>query len=96
MKMRWPDQNCVFDPRARAVIAHIELTGQQIDADVISPVGFQDSKDLPFAEMSITAKAHALKTGNLRGHFSPLVEKGRFSKQIGVCSPAQFLARFFP
>jgi len=81
--------------RARAVIAHIELTGQQIDADAISPVGFQDSDDLPFAEVFITAKAHALVTGNLR-HFSPLVEKGRFAKQIAVYSPAQFLERFFP
>jgi putative PIN family toxin of toxin-antitoxin system len=76
--------------RARAVIAHIELTGQQIDADVISPIGFPDSDDLPFAEVFITANAQALVTGNMR-HFSPLVEKG-----LAVYSPAQFLEHFFP
>jgi len=76
--------------RARAVIAHIELTGQQIDAIALSPDGFQDPDDLPFAEVFITATADALVTGNLR-HFSPLVEKG-----LGICSPAQFLERFFP
>ena len=76
--------------RARAVIAHIELTGQQIDAEVLSPEGFPDSDDLPFAEVFITANAQALVTGNLR-HFSPLVEKG-----LVVCSPAQFLEQFFP
>jgi putative PIN family toxin of toxin-antitoxin system len=76
--------------RARAVIAHIELTGQQIDAIALSPDGFPDSDDLPFAEVFISAKADALVTGNLR-HFSPLVEKG-----LAICSPAQFLERFFP
>ena len=35
--------------RARAVIAHIELTGQQIDAIALSPDGFQDPDGLPFA-----------------------------------------------
>ena len=76
--------------RARAVIAHIELTGQQIDAEVLSPEGFPDSDDLPFAEVFITSKADALVTGNLR-HFSPLVEK-----DLAICSPVQFLERFFP
>jgi putative PIN family toxin of toxin-antitoxin system len=76
--------------RARAVIAHIELTGQQIEAQTLSADGFQDSDDLPFAEVFITANAQALVTGNLR-HFLPLVEKG-----LAVCSPAQFLERFFP
>ncbi len=81
--------------RARAVIAHIELTGQKIDAIALSSDGFQDPDDLPFEEVFITAKADALVSGNLR-HFSPLVEKGRFAKQIAVYSPAQFLERFFP
>ena len=76
--------------RARAVIAHIELTGQQIDAIALSPAGFQNSDDLPFAEVFITSKADALVTGNLR-HFLPLIERG-----LAVCSPAQFLERFFP
>jgi putative PIN family toxin of toxin-antitoxin system len=76
--------------RARAVIAHIELTGQQIDAIALSSDGFPDSDDLPFAEVFIFAKADALVTGNSR-HFSPLVEKG-----LAICSPAQFLERFFP
>ena len=76
--------------RARAVIAHIELTGQQIDAIALSRDGFQYPDDLPFAEVFITATAHALVTGNLR-HFSSLVEKG-----LEVYSPAQFLERFFP
>jgi len=76
--------------RARAVIAHIELTGQLIEADVLPVDGFQDSDDLPFAEVFITANAQALVTGNLR-HFSPLVEKG-----LAIYSPAEFLERFFP
>ena len=76
--------------RARAVIAHIELTGQQIEAIALSRDGFQDPDDLPFEEVFITATANALVTGNLR-HFSPLVEKG-----LEVYSPAQFLERFFP
>jgi uncharacterized protein len=76
--------------RARAVIAHIELTGKQIEADVLQADGFQDSDDLPFAEVFITANGQALVTGNLR-HFSPLIEKG-----LSVFSPAQFLERFFP
>jgi uncharacterized protein len=76
--------------RARAIIAHIELTGQQIDSGALPLEGFQDPDDLPFAEVFITAKAQALVTGNLR-HFSPLVERG-----FAVCSPAQFLEQFFP
>jgi uncharacterized protein len=75
--------------RARAVIAHIELTGQQIDAVALPSDGFQDPDDLPFAEVFITANAQALVTGNLR-HFSPLVER-----ELAVYSPAQFLERFF-
>jgi predicted nucleic acid-binding protein len=36
--------------RARAVIAHIELTGQEIDATASSSEdGFQNNDDLPFA-----------------------------------------------
>jgi len=76
--------------RARAVIAHIELTGQQIEADVLQADGFHDPDDLPFAEVFITANAQALVTGNLR-HFLPLIENGQ-----AVYSPAQFLERFFP
>lgn len=76
--------------RARAVIAHIELTGQRIDATAMSPEGFDDIDDLPFAEVFLTANAQALVTGNLR-HFSSLVERN-----LAVYSPAQFLERFFP
>ena len=76
--------------RARAVIAHIELTGQQIEAQALSAGGFQDPDDRPFAEVFITANAQALVTGNLR-HFSPLIKTG-----LAVYSPAQFLERFFP
>jgi putative PIN family toxin of toxin-antitoxin system len=75
--------------RAHAVIAHIELTGQLIDAGSLPLDGFQDPDDMPFAEVFITANAQALVTGNLR-HFSPLTEKG-----FAVYSPAQFLDRFF-
>ncbi len=75
--------------RARAVIAHIELTGQRIDATALSSEGFQDPDDLPFAEVFLRANAQALVTGNLR-HFSPLVERG-----LAVYSPTQFLERFF-
>jgi len=75
--------------RARAVIAHIELTGQQIDAAPLSPDDFADPGDLPFAEVFLTANADALVTGNLR-HFAPLVEKG-----LAVFSPAGFLEKFF-
>ena len=76
--------------RARAVIAHIELTGQRIDAAGLPAEGFADPDELPFAEVFVTADAEALVTGNLR-HFSPLVERGP-----GLYSPAQFLERFFP
>lgn len=75
--------------RARAVIAHLELTGQFIEAAPLSADGFADPDDLPFAEVFITANAHALVTGNLR-HFAPLVEQG-----LAVFSPAQFLEQFF-
>jgi putative PIN family toxin of toxin-antitoxin system len=76
--------------RARAIIAHMELTGQLIEASPLAPDGFQDPDDLPFAEVFLTANAQALVTGNLR-HFVPLVEKG-----LAVFSPAQFLEQFFP
>jgi len=75
--------------RARAVIAYMELTGQQIDASALSPDGFDDPDDLPFAEVFLTANADALVTGNLR-HFAPLVEKG-----LAIFSPARFLEQFF-
>ena len=80
----------ILPARARAVIAHIELTGQQIDAGALPPEGFQDPGDLPFAEVFITAHAQALVTGNLR-HFSPLLDQ-----KLAVFNPAQFLERFFP
>ena len=76
--------------RARAVIAHIELTGQRVDATALPSKGFEDPDDLPFAEVFLTVNAQALVTGNLR-HFSSLVERG-----LAVYSPAQFLERFFP
>jgi len=75
--------------RARAVIAHIELVGERIEAETLSADGFQDADDLPFAEVFISSNAQALVTGNLR-HFAPLVERG-----LAVCSPTQFLERFF-
>ena len=75
--------------RARAVIAHIELTGQMIETQSLAAEGFSDPDDLPFAEVFVTSSAQALVTGNLR-HFLPLIEKG-----LAVCSPAQFLERFF-
>jgi putative PIN family toxin of toxin-antitoxin system len=75
---------------ARAVIAHIELTGQLIEAGILPADGFPDPDDMPFAEVFISASAQALVTGNLR-HFSPLTEKG-----LAVYSPAQFLDKFFP
>jgi len=75
--------------RARAVIAYMELTGQQIDASALSSDGFDDPDDLPFAEVFLTANADALVTGNLR-HFAPLVEKG-----LAIFSPARFLEQFF-
>ena len=76
--------------RARAVIAHIELTGNLITPASLSAVGYPDPDDLPFAEVFITADADALITGNIR-HFAPLIEKG-----LAVISPALFLEKFFP
>lgn len=75
---------------ARAVIAHIELTGEKIDAKGLSLEGFQDPDDLTFAGVFLTADAQALITGNLR-HFSSLIER-----ELAVFSPAKFLERFFP
>ena len=76
--------------RARAVIAHIELTGNLITPASLSAVGYPDPDDLPFAEVFITADADALITGNIR-HFAPLIEKG-----LAVISPPLFLEKFFP
>ncbi|MEI7844769.1 MAG: putative toxin-antitoxin system toxin component, PIN family [Chloroflexota bacterium] len=76
--------------RARAVIAHIELTGKLISPEPLSAVGYPDPDDLPFAEVFITSDADALITGNAR-HFAPLIEKG-----LAVISPALFLEKFFP
>ena len=64
--------------------------GRHIEPGVLLPNGFQDLDDLPFAEVFITANTQALVSGNLR-HFSALVAKG-----LAVCSPSQFLERFFP
>jgi putative PIN family toxin of toxin-antitoxin system len=74
---------------ARAVIAHIELTGQLIEAGTFPADGFPDPDDMPFVEAFVSASAQALVSGNLR-HFSPLIEKG-----LAVYSPAQFLDKFF-
>jgi uncharacterized protein len=76
--------------RAKAVIAHIELTGRLINAESLAPDGFQDPDDMPFVEVFITANAQALVTGNLR-HFSLLVDK-----RLSVYSPAKFIELFFP
>ena len=76
--------------RVRAILAHLELTGQWVEAAPLPSAGFTDPGDLPFAEVFITANAQALVSGNLR-HFSPLVEKG-----LAVLTPAQFLDQFFP
>jgi hypothetical protein len=46
--------------RARAVIAHIELTERQIDVIALSSDGFQDPDDLLFAEVFLTSNAQAL------------------------------------
>ncbi len=78
--------------RARAVIAYIELSGQFIDAVPLTldySADFQDPFDIPYAEVFLSANAHALVTGNLR-HFSALL-----NKELPVYSPAQFLERYF-
>lgn len=74
---------------ARAVIAHIELSGCLVEATPLPHEGFSDPDDMPFVEVFITAGAQALVTGNLR-HFAPLVEKGS-----AVYTPAQFIETFF-
>lgn len=82
----------IHPERARAVIAYIELSGQLIDVAPLplDPADFQDPFDIPFVDVFLSANAQALVTGNLR-HFSALV-----NKELPVCSPAQFLERFFP
>jgi len=48
--LAWPELH--FRPeRVRAVIAYIEITRQQIDAEPFPTEGFQDADDLPFAEV---------------------------------------------
>ncbi len=74
----------------KAVIAHIELTGQIIQADALSGDDFQDPEDMPFVEVFITAKAQALVTGNLR-HFSYLIDRG-----LEIFTPTRFIESFFP
>jgi putative PIN family toxin of toxin-antitoxin system len=79
-----------FKPsRVEAIINYIEISGILIDAQALSPEGFLDPDDLPFAEVFITSKADALVSGNLR-HFAPLVEKG-----MAVMAPREFLEKFF-
>jgi putative PIN family toxin of toxin-antitoxin system len=76
--------------RVRAIISHIELMGQLIVTEPLSPEGFQDPNDVPFAEVFVTANADSLVTGNLR-HFSPLIEK-----RLAIHTPAKFIEKFFP
>ena len=76
--------------RARAIIAHIELSGCFVNADLIPPDDFIDPDDLPFVEVFISGDAGALVSGNLR-HFASLVQKG-----AAIYTPAQFIERFFP
>jgi putative PIN family toxin of toxin-antitoxin system len=75
--------------RVRAIISHVELMGQLIVTEPLSPEDFQDPSDIPFAEVFVTADADSLVTGNLR-HFSPLIEKG-----LAIHTPAQFIESFF-
>lgn len=79
----------IHPARAKAIIAHIELTGQLIEAELLSSEAFPDPGDMPFVEVFVTANAQALVTGNLR-HFAPLVDKG-----LSVYSPAKFIELFF-
>ena len=75
---------------AKAIIAHIELTGQLIDSVKLSSEGTKDPDDMPFVEVFISSNAQALVTGNLR-HFAPLVDKN-----LAVLPPTQFINSFFP
>jgi putative PIN family toxin of toxin-antitoxin system len=73
----------------KAIIAHIELTGQWIAPIRLSSEGYQDPDDMPFVEVFFTSNAQALVTGNLR-HFAPLIEQN-----LAVFTPAQFIQTFF-
>lgn len=84
-----PELN-IRPPLAKAIIAHIELTGQLIDSVNFSSEGYKDPDDMPFVEVFISSHAQALVTGNLR-HFAPLVDKNS-----AVFTPIQFINTFFP
>jgi len=74
----------------RAIISHMEMSGQLVEAAPLPADLFQDPGDIPFIEVFITANAGALVTGNLR-HFVPWIEQG-----LAIHSPARFLELFFP
>ncbi|MEA5077122.1 MAG: putative toxin-antitoxin system toxin component, PIN family [Anaerolineaceae bacterium] len=74
--------------QVKEVLNYFELSGLFIDAETLSPLGFPDPGDLPFAEVFISSNSKALITGNLR-HFAPLIEKG-----LRVISPKQFLDEY--
>jgi putative PIN family toxin of toxin-antitoxin system len=72
-------------PRAKAITAYIELTGQYIETEKLSFEDFPDIDDIPFAEVLISSNAQALITGNRR----------HFQKLEAVYSPAEFIETFF-
>jgi uncharacterized protein len=74
---------------AKAIIAHLELSGQLIESVKLPSEGYQDVDDMPFIEVFLTSNADALVTGNLR-HFAPLIEKN-----LAVFTPKQFIDMFF-
>jgi len=79
----------ILPVRIKAIIAHIELTGQWIEAEALPSGGFPDPDDIPFVEVFTTANAQALVTGNLR-HFSMQIDQG-----LAIYTPAQFIELFF-
>jgi predicted nucleic acid-binding protein len=74
---------------AKAIIAHIELTGQWIESVQLSSEGYQNPDDMPLVEVFIASNTQALVTGNFQ-HLAPLVDKN-----LAEQAPAQFIIPHF-
>lgn len=71
--------------RATAVMSFLRLTGERIIALPLPANLLPDSDDLPFVEVTISGKAEALITGNLK-HFI-----GLDNYEITILSPAKLI-----
>jgi putative PIN family toxin of toxin-antitoxin system len=72
--------------RATALLSFFRLSGEQVTAFPLKADLLPDTDDLPFAEVSISGKADALVTGNIR-HFKAI------TNQMKVVSPTELIGK---